>query len=142
MKFSVNNRINPLGFRVMHEAISQKVSVGGQPRVPDLEELKKDGVKTVVNLRVAGENSPLTPIEERALAENLGFQYHHIAISLDDLTPAQVKELREILQNSQGPVFVHCAMGQRACSFSLAASGVEADLIFRTIATAGFSRRG
>ena len=50
MQFSVSNRINPLGFRVMHKAISEKVNVGGQPRVPDLEELKKDGVKTVVTL--------------------------------------------------------------------------------------------
>jgi uncharacterized protein (TIGR01244 family) len=130
LKFSVNNRINPLSFRVIHKAISQKVSVGGQPRVFDLEELRKNGVKTVVNLRVTGENSPLTPVEERVLAERLGFQYHHLPLSLDDPTPAQVKELREILQNSQGPVYVHCGMGQRACSISLAASGVEADSIF------------
>ena len=49
-KFSVNNKINPLSFRVMVKTISEKVSVGRQPRVSDLEELKKDGVKTVVNL--------------------------------------------------------------------------------------------
>jgi uncharacterized protein (TIGR01244 family) len=113
LKFSVNNRINPLSFRVIHKAISQKVSVGGQPRVFDLEELRKNGVKTVVNLRVTGENSPLAPVEERVLAERLGFQSHHLPLSLDDLTPAQVKELREILQNSQGPVYVHCGIGPR-----------------------------
>jgi len=138
MKFSVNNGINWLSFIVMHKAISQKVSVGGQPGVPDLQELRKAGIKTVVNLRVAGENSPLTPVEERALAEKLGLRYHHIPISLDDLTPAQVKELREILENSQGPVFVHCGMGQRACSFSLAASGVKADSIFERSQQLGF----
>jgi len=122
----------------MVKAISEKVSVGGQPRASDLEELKRDGVKTVVNLRVAGENSPLTQVEERALAEKLGLRYHDIPISLDDLTPAQVKELREIVENSQGPVFVHCGMGQRACSFSLAASGVEADSIFERSQQLGF----
>jgi protein tyrosine phosphatase (PTP) superfamily phosphohydrolase (DUF442 family) len=90
----------------MRKAISQKVSVGEQPRQSDLEELKKDGVTTVVNLRVAGEDTSLTPAEERALAEK--------------------------------PVFVHCGMGQRACSFSLAASGVDADSIFEQAVELGF----
>ncbi|MEA3162230.1 MAG: hypothetical protein QOE88_48, partial [Verrucomicrobiota bacterium] len=123
-------RLKPTSFKSMRKAISQKVSVGGQPRQSDLEKLKEDGVKTVVNLRVAGEDTSLSPAEERALAEKLGLQYHHLPISLDKLDAAQVKELREILQNSQEPAFVHCGMGQRACSFSLAASGVDADSIF------------
>ena len=113
----------------MRKAISQQVSVGKQPRQSDLEDLRKDGVTTVVNLRVAGEDTSLTPAGERALAEKLGLQYHHLPKSLDKLDVAQVKELREILHNSQGPVFVHCGMGQRAWSFSLAASGVDADSI-------------
>jgi protein tyrosine phosphatase (PTP) superfamily phosphohydrolase (DUF442 family) len=78
------------------------VSVGEQPRQSDLEELKKDGVATVVNLRVTGEDTSLTPAEERTLAEKLGLQYHHLPISLDKLDAAQVKELREILHGSQG----------------------------------------
>jgi uncharacterized protein (TIGR01244 family) len=122
----------------MRKAISQKVSVGEQPQQSDLEELRKDGVTTVVNLRVPGENTCLTPAEERAIAEKLGLQYHHLPISLDKLDAAQVKELREILHNSQGPVFVHCGMGQRACSFSLAASDVDADSIFERARELGF----
>ena len=114
----------------MRKAISQQVSVGEQPRQSDLEQLKKEGVATVVNLRAVGEDSPLNPAEERAVAEKLGLQYHHLPISLDKLDIDQIKELRKILRNSQGPVFVHCGMGQRACSFSLAASGVDADSIF------------
>jgi uncharacterized protein (TIGR01244 family) len=109
-----------------------------QPRQYDLEELKKDGVTTVVNLRVPREDTCLTPDEERAIAEKLGLQYHHLPISLDKLDAAQVKELREILHNSQGPVFVHCGMGQRACSFSLAASDVDADSIFERARELGF----
>jgi uncharacterized protein (TIGR01244 family) len=101
----------------MRKAISQRLSVGGQPQESDLEQLKKDGVTTVVNLRVAGEKSPLTPTEERALAQKLGLQYHHLPISLDKLDATQVKELRKILRENQGPIYVHCGMGQRACSF-------------------------
>jgi uncharacterized protein (TIGR01244 family) len=89
----------------MRKAISQRLSVGGQPQESDLEELKKDGVTTVVNLRVAGEKSPLTPTEERALAQKLGLQYHHLPISLDKLDATQVKELRKILRESQGPIY-------------------------------------
>jgi hypothetical protein len=81
---------------------------------------------------------PLTPAEERALAEKLGPQYHRLPISLDKLDAAQVKELREILQNSQGTVFVHCGTGQRACSFSLAASGVDADSNFEQASALDF----
>ncbi|MDX6711104.1 MAG: hypothetical protein QOH96_2120 [Blastocatellia bacterium] len=131
-------RLKPTSFKSMRKPISQKVSVGGQPRQSDLEKLKEDGVKTVVNLRVAGEDTSLSPAEERALAEKLGLQYHHLPISLDKLDAAQVKELREILQNGQGPVFVHCGMGQRACSFSLAASGIDADSIFEQAGELGF----
>ena len=122
----------------MRKTISERVSVGEQPRKADLEELKKDGVTTVVNLRVVGEETPLTPAEERALAEQLGLRYHHLPISLDKLNAAQVKELREILENSKGQVFVHCGLGQRACSFSLAASGVSTDSIFEQARKLGF----
>ena len=122
----------------MRKAISQQVSVGEQPGQSDLEELKKDGVTTVVNLRLALEDSPLNPAEERAIVEKLGLQYHHLPISLDKLDIDQVKELREILRNSQGPVFVHCGIGQRACSFSLAACGVDADSIFEQARELGF----
>ena len=134
----MTGRLKHTSFSSMRKAISQRVSVGEQPRQSDLEELKKDGVTTVVNLRVAGEDTSLTPAEERALAEKLGLQYRHLPVSLDKLDAAQVKELREILQNSQGPVFVHCGMGQCVCSFSLAASGVDAESIFEQAGELGF----
>jgi uncharacterized protein (TIGR01244 family) len=122
----------------MRKKLSQQVSVGEQPRPSDLEELKKDGVTTVVNLRVAEEDTPFSPEEERVLTEKLGLQYHHLPISLDKLDAAQVKELSKILQNTQGPVYVHCGMGQRACSFSLAAAGVETSSIFEQARELGF----
>jgi len=113
----------------MRKFISSQISAGEQPLASDLEKLKNEGVTTVVNLRLGGEESPLTPAEERVLAEKLGLEYHHLPISLDKLDAAQVKELREILKNRPGLVFVHCGTGQRACSLSLAASGLDADSI-------------
>ena len=122
----------------MHKAISPQVRAGGQPLASDLEKLKREGVTTVVNLRLEGEESPLTPAEERVLSEKLGLAYHHLPASLDNLNANQVKELRDILRNSHGPVFVHCGMGQRACSLSLAASALDADSIFEESAKLGF----
>ena len=78
----------------MRKLISSQISAGDQPLAADLEKLKKEGVITVVNLRLEGEDSSLTPAKERALAEKLGFEYHHLPISLDKLDAAQVKELR------------------------------------------------
>ena len=37
-----------------------------------------------------------------------------------------------------GQAFVHCGVGQRACSFSLAASGVDADSILEQAGELGF----
>jgi uncharacterized protein (TIGR01244 family) len=122
----------------MRKGISTHVSAGGQPTESDLEKLKSKGVNTVVNLRLEGEEGSLTPAEERSLAQKLGFEYHHLPISLDQLDANQVKELRDVLNNSPGPVFVHCGMGQHASSLSLAASAVDAESIFEQSAKLGF----
>jgi uncharacterized protein (TIGR01244 family) len=122
----------------MRKLISSQISVGEQPLASDLEKLKNEGVTTVVNLRLEGEEGPLTPAKERALTEKLGLEYHHLPISLGNLDAAQVKELREMLKDRLGPVFVHCGTGQRACSLSLAASGLDTDSIFEGSAKLGF----
>ena len=59
----------------MRKFISSQISAGEQPLASDLEKLKNEGVTTVVNLRLGGEESPLTPAEERVLAEKLGLEY-------------------------------------------------------------------
>ena len=127
-----------LDFVAMRKVISSDLSAGTQPSESDLEKMKADGVTTVVNLRVEGEESSLTPAEERAVAERLGLEYHHLPISLSNLNETQVKELRKILSDSPGPVFVHCGLGQRACSLSLAAAELDADSILKESAKLGF----
>lgn len=41
-------------------------------------------------------------------------------------------------QPRKAQVFVHCGLGQRACSFSLAASGVDTHSIFEQARELGF----
>ena len=100
--------------------ISAKVMVGQQPSAKELADLRAQGVATVVNLRTEGEkNQPLSPDDEGGEAKAAGLSYHHIPVSIPSLSTQQVKAVREAIQNSEGPVYVHCGAGQRACALSL-----------------------
>ena len=110
--------------------LSPKVSVGGQPSVADLRRLRTQGFSTVVDLRVVGEpEQPMPPEAEGAAVRELGLDYHHIPVALTRLDPAQVTQLCAAIDASGGPVYVHCAAGQRACSFTLLASSRGAPLL-------------
>ncbi len=83
-------------------------------------ELAKQGVTTIINLRRAGEsNQPITPEAEGEKAKALGLLYVHLPASLADLRPEQVKAFTQAVERSDGPVYVHCGAGQRACAFAL-----------------------
>ncbi|MCI0429180.1 MAG: sulfur transferase domain-containing protein [Rhodospirillales bacterium] len=105
--------------------ISERLAVGGQPTEDELKGLAESGISTVVNLRQIGETSqPMDPEAERRAAEALGLTYHHLPVSIADLTVEEVRALRSLLDRAEGPVYVHCGAGQRACALSLAATGV------------------
>ncbi len=77
-----------------------------QPRAEDLESLKKNGLKTIINLR---EESA----ESEFLAKELGLNYRYFSI-VDWTTPTfeQVEEFLEIVDDSaQTPALVHCLAG-------------------------------
>ncbi|TAJ30072.1 sulfur transferase domain-containing protein [Bosea sp. (in: a-proteobacteria)] len=100
--------------------ISHWLTVGGQPTADDLKALKKQGFRSVVNLRRAGENNqPLTPEKERAEAEAAGLAYYHLPVSPKELRNEHVEAFRQSLEGLPGPVFVHCGGGQRAGAFAL-----------------------
>jgi uncharacterized protein (TIGR01244 family) len=108
--------------------VSAKVAVGGQPTEDEIRELRERGFATIVNLRLAGEaGQPLDPAAEGAAAAAAGLGYHHIPVSLAELDPARIDQLRAAIDGTSGPVYVHCAAGQRACSFSLLATSVTVD---------------
>ncbi len=84
--------------------VSADLYRGAQPTAEGLQELRKLGIKTVVNLREAN--------DEQARLTELGLAYHHIpmtAFSLDDDDVARF--LRIIGQPGNAPVFVHCQRG-------------------------------
>lgn len=100
--------------------VDATVACGGATETAALENLKKDGFKTVINLRVATE--PGANIEQNeAKAKDLGLKYVHIPFSAGAPDPTVIdKFLATIADKSNQPVFVHCASGNRVGSVWLA----------------------
>ncbi len=81
---------------------------GGAPTLKGLEELKKAGVKTVVDLRIA----PMHVAAERKEVEKLGMKSINYPMSGD---PPTLKEQKEWIALVQSPnayrIYVHCQHG-------------------------------
>ncbi len=115
--------------------INDRIAAGGQPDADDLRRLAEAGVKTVINLRREGENNqPLDPVAEGAIARSLGLGYVHLPVSVQDMRPEQLAAFTAAVEASNGPVYVHCGGGQRACAFALThkalAESADADSVF------------
>jgi uncharacterized protein (TIGR01244 family) len=114
--------------------VSAKVAVGGQPTAEDLRSLRNRGVATVVNLRLPAEaDGSLAPDAEGGAARAAGLDYQHIPVAIESLGPAPVERLRAAIEASDGPVYVHCGAGQRACSLALLATAEDAPAPYRDL---------
>jgi uncharacterized protein (TIGR01244 family) len=124
-----------------HARLTDKVTVGGQPTVDELRELRAQGFVAVVNLRTDGEaGQPLSPESEGFAAHEVGLAYHHLPVALPQLDPDHVRCLRDAIQAAPGPVYVHCGAGQRACALGLLAtaeSATRGETLLASAAAAG-----
>jgi uncharacterized protein (TIGR01244 family) len=85
---------------------------GGQPAPTDWAALKARGVGMVVNLRPAAEMAGRNEAAEVAAA---GMAYVGIPVPGADAVDADnARRLWTLLKTTEGPVFVHCASGNRA----------------------------
>ncbi len=100
--------------------ISNELTVGGQPSATDLEKLRADGFKSIVNLRTEGEDDQaLSPAEEGEKARATGLTYVHLPVSGANMQPERVDEFRRELSVLPKPVFIHCHKGKRAGAFTM-----------------------
>ncbi|SDQ28110.1 TIGR01244 family protein [Pseudoxanthomonas sp. CF385] len=84
---------------------------GGQPTAEDLQRLKHEGVRTVIDLRGPQE---ARGFDEAREAEALGMAYIALPISgKDDISAEKAKALHTLLQDREGGVLLHCASGNR-----------------------------
>jgi uncharacterized protein (TIGR01244 family) len=95
---------------------------GEQPNAGDLLELRKQGVRSIVNLRPSEEVSDgPTPEQEGGLASVLGLAFAHLPVPVDHLSEQDVSAFRDALAELPAPVYVHCGRGARAIALALLA---------------------
>lgn len=85
----------------------------GQPSPAQLEQLARDGVRTVINLRAPDEPGQQ---DEPSQAARLGLNYVALPVAgAQDLTPATVQRFSAALAEARrrGPVLIHCATANR-----------------------------
>jgi protein tyrosine phosphatase (PTP) superfamily phosphohydrolase (DUF442 family) len=133
--------------------INSEFCSGGQPTLAQLAELKSQGVKSILNLRVPGERGFDAPAEE-AEAKKLGLNYFLIPVQGQTPKDEQADEFLKITDNAQNrPVFIHCGSANRVGAFfmirrvlrdgmSFDAAKAEADKIgLRSAALADFAKQ-
>lgn len=102
------NKSNQEQLPNFHEVNSQLYR-GAQPKSGGVKRLAKMGIKTIVNLRGAGESTR----NEEAEARAAGLRYFNIPLKeFGRPTDEQVERALKILAESENqPVFVHCRLG-------------------------------
>jgi uncharacterized protein (TIGR01244 family) len=112
MNFPVQDTVPPIRNFIR---LNSQYCTGAQPRLENLEMLKKDGVKAVVNLRQPSEHRAG---EEEAKAKELGLRYFNIPVVFGEPKDEQVDEFLRITDDVDNqPAFIHCAAGIRVGAF-------------------------
>jgi tyrosine-protein phosphatase SIW14 len=105
--------------------VDEHVYRGAQPTDEGFQYLAKIGVKTVIDLRGAGEGRR----NEESIVTAAGMQY--INIPMTGLTPPTEAEITRILglleDYTTGPVFVHCMRGADRTGAVIASYRIEHD---------------
>lgn len=105
-------------------AITNHISIGGQPDESDLQELQDKGFRTIINLR--DENEKDYRADEEREVEGRGLNYASVPISpelLDDI--AMQRFSNAIDAEDAPPIYIHCAGGGRAGVLTLIHLAVE-----------------
>ena len=87
------------------------IFLAGQPRSPsDLEEARKVGVRTVVDIRTR----PEMWFDESKAVQALGMTYHNIEVgAAASLTDEKLAQIRRILREGDKPLLFHCRSANR-----------------------------
>lgn len=95
--------------------IDERIATGGQPTPEQLASLKKEGFRTIINLR---EPSEYDAAAEAAEARRLGLGYVSIPVRTADPKDEQVDAFLAAMKDRKlWPVFAHCGTGNRVAAF-------------------------
>lgn len=95
--------------------VNEQICTGGQPTMAELEKLKQQGVRAVINLRRPNEYNAEA---EAAKVRELGLRYVNIPVDHSEPKDAQVEDfLRATDDPANYPAFIHCAAANRVGTF-------------------------
>lgn len=95
--------------------VNEDFCTGGQPRLDQLQKLKDEGVKAIINLRTPAEHRG---DEEEAKAKELGLRYFNIPFAFRDPKEEQATEFLKLTDDPKNrPAFIHCTAGIRVGAF-------------------------
>lgn len=92
-----------------HKQYEEHFFIGPQPTEQDLDEAKRQGIQTVIDLRMPSE----TAMPNAELVKKSGLGYVNIPVNKAALSAQQIDELDTALQQNDGPYLLHCATGAR-----------------------------
>ena len=104
---------------------SEDILCAGQPAESDLNDLKNQGYRSIVNLRPQHEPGQIPQAADKAT--QLGFDYHHLPIGgPGDLNEENVTRFDALLKDVSMPTLIHCGSSNRVGAlFALRAAYVN-----------------
>jgi uncharacterized protein (TIGR01244 family) len=94
--------------------IDERIATGGQPLLEQIPALKKEGFRTIINLR---EPSEYDEAAEAAEARRLGLRYLSIPFRTADPKDEAVDAFLAAMRDRKlWPAFVHCGTGNRVAA--------------------------
>lgn len=92
--------------------LDEGLLITGQPTPDDIEQLRKRGVREVINLRGVDEQDFWEG--EKAAVEGAGMDYSNIPISPSILDDTAVSRVHQAIESAGGLAVLHCQGGGRA----------------------------
>jgi uncharacterized protein (TIGR01244 family) len=121
------------------------VYVTSQISLRDVSNLRRRGMRTVIDMRPDGEaaDEP-SHLQLQQAAKSVGVDFSYIPVPHESIPPAAVNQLSEVLSSAQKPVVLFCRTGRRAVrTFALFEAsrndGPAAETILAMVKQAGFT---
>ena len=89
--------------------VEDGIFIGPQPTEQDLEEVRQQGIRTIIDFRLPSE----TATSNETLTKSHGLAYVNIPVNKAALSASQISDLDAAMKGKEGPFLLHCATGAR-----------------------------